>query len=421
MRNSFVQSSACGLAAFVFACLAINASAHEVGSPPTMSESAVDCHLCHMSDAPSKEEPALKDCARHPVHEKADPSGNESPDYFIIDELTSIYVPVVFPHRLHASMSEMGVGCMQCHHYTEEGAAIQRCSTCHAMSPDPAQENLEQPSLKGAYHRQCIGCHREWSHETKCGICHAKRVPGEEPALPKDPSDVMGLLHPNVQAPAMRVYETDGMGLIGFRHDDHVKRYGFSCADCHREWDCSRCHEPGAVQARAEETDPHNQCIMCHQGEVEERCEFCHGDDVRPPFSHERETGVALAAFHEEVTCRGCHDASELRFQPVEKKECTQCHGPDWAPDSFDHTLVGIQMEESHAEMECMTCHIAGMGEPTDCSTCHEGNDMAFPKVEAAPEKPVQETAVATDAAENADTAKAGEVDAASETDEGKG
>ena len=28
--------------------------------------------------------------------------------------------------------------------------------------------DLRMPNLKGAYHRQCLNCHRDWAHENEC-------------------------------------------------------------------------------------------------------------------------------------------------------------------------------------------------------------------------------------------------------------
>ena len=54
------------------------------------------------------------------------------------------------------------------------------------MSPTRATVDLRQPSLKGAYHRQCINCHLDWSHENACGFCHEqapdKKAAGAKPA-----------------------------------------------------------------------------------------------------------------------------------------------------------------------------------------------------------------------------------------------
>lgn len=343
-------------------------------------EDMQDCGSCHVSAEPTKDNAALRACSR-PIagdREEWESSGN-APDFFILDQLSDIYVPVVFPHKLHASMTEMGMGCATCHHHAKDGK-ITGCGECH----DPAgqSQDLRLPSLKGAYHRQCMGCHREWSHDNDCAVCHAKRVPGEEPKLPKDPSDITGMLHPNVEVPDTQVHEIEDVGMVTFHHRDHTQRFGISCAECHRQWDCNRCHEPDHVSGEDEvEWDYHQDCSLCHAQEVEQNCEFCHTEEQRPPFEHERNTGYALPEYHDKATCRGCHGDGK-RFEAVEKDDCTSCHSGDWSPESFDHALVGVTMDEMHADMDCMACHSSGIGQPVDCTACHDDNRTSFVAME---------------------------------------
>src|SRR5690606_36334872 len=126
-------------------------------------------------------------------------------------------------HKLHAPMGEMGEGCTICHHRNPEGPIL-KCSECHGGPSNPV--NLKQPGLKGAYHRQCLGCHREWTHETDCAVCHAKREPGVQPKLPLDPTDIMGMLHPNIEVPDEKVFEIEDEMMsdpkfVTFHHKQH--------------------------------------------------------------------------------------------------------------------------------------------------------------------------------------------------------
>ena len=98
--------------------------------------------------------------------------------------------PAAFRHMFHISN---GIECKTCHHRfqggknvldemeLQEGAEGIKCSSCHKDKPgfrfapdlDPTKRNLQQ-----AYHRQCMGCHRQVSQEGKkagpvtCGQCH---------------------------------------------------------------------------------------------------------------------------------------------------------------------------------------------------------------------------------------------------------
>jgi c(7)-type cytochrome triheme protein len=97
---------------------------------------------------------------------------------------------VAFRHMYHISN---GIECKTCHHRfqggknildemeLQEGAEGIKCSSCHkttlgfrfAPDLDPTKRNLRQ-----AFHRQCMGCHRQVGQEGKkagpvtCGQCH---------------------------------------------------------------------------------------------------------------------------------------------------------------------------------------------------------------------------------------------------------
>ena len=78
---------------------------------------------------------------------------------------------VTFPHELHVGNFD----CLACHHDYKDGENILkeemleernpdlRCSACHDENADI---NLEE-----AYHRQCIGCHRQFRIHRCCEIC----------------------------------------------------------------------------------------------------------------------------------------------------------------------------------------------------------------------------------------------------------
>jgi c(7)-type cytochrome triheme protein len=88
---------------------------------------------------------------------------------------------VLFPHELH--MGELD--CLDCHHdYDEDGENVLDedlleedseeilCGSCHDAGTDI--------DLKKAFHRQCMGCHRELrmagsgAAPELCGECHIK-------------------------------------------------------------------------------------------------------------------------------------------------------------------------------------------------------------------------------------------------------
>jgi len=111
------------------------------------------------------------------------------PEKIIIGELIYEYEPVGFPHKkiidsllqnikdsqlTNYFHSEKGVICQACHHNSPISKKPPRCVSCHGKTFDEA--NLLRPGLQAAYHRQCMGCHKEMSIEkpksTECNDCH---------------------------------------------------------------------------------------------------------------------------------------------------------------------------------------------------------------------------------------------------------
>ena len=342
-----------------------------------MDHPASRCGDCHVSATPTADNKALKDCTRPKNKGIEGHTSAEAPDVFILDQLSEIYVPVVFPHKLHASMTEMGGGCVVCHHRSPEGR-IPPCRECHGGASNPV--NLRQPGLKGAYHRQCLSCHREWSHSTDCVVCHAKIDPNKPYEPPTDTSDIMGILHPNIEVPDVKVYEVKDLEdtpFVTFHHKDHSERFGLKCVECHHEESCDRCHDTGARTPHVRQ-DPHEDCDMCHQqkpGQTD--CMFCHKKEVMPVFNHETRTGFKLNLIHQKLACSACHktpgDFTGLN------RECTSCHKDDWPPESFDHTRIGVHINELHVDMECSDCHAKGIGKGLSCDDCHDDGRNSFP------------------------------------------
>jgi len=95
--------------------------------------------------------------------------------------------PIVkFSHTAH--LDDYGIECNKCHHVYRNGEnvwqdddPVQKCQECHN---DPTTKNeLRLPAktlnLKWVFHRNCIGCHREYNKENnveaapvKCQDCH---------------------------------------------------------------------------------------------------------------------------------------------------------------------------------------------------------------------------------------------------------
>lgn len=105
------------------------------------------------------------------------PNG-KMPGKLLLGSIAEQYRPVEFDHAKHVGISG---SCEECHHQHDGGRGLS-CAECHRIDPaafrknvilariracgecHPASYNPEKPGLptvKAAYHRACIKCHRE--------------------------------------------------------------------------------------------------------------------------------------------------------------------------------------------------------------------------------------------------------------------
>jgi hypothetical protein len=275
------------------------------------------------------------------------------PEVVVLDELAAQYDPVPFDHKTHAAMAEMWDGCTTCHHrkpkpttlpvahvpggakQQSDAAEVPACKSCHDVNP--AGSDLHVPSLKGAYHRQCLNCHRDWADENACDVCHRPRDgKSMRPATPSV-DDIVGRMHPPIAAPDVKVYRARFVPAVGanvtFRHKEHTAIYGLGCVSCHRRDNCADCHN-GKTSTIAHKPlkpgrtwkDSHAPCIGCHQ---QNSCRHCHYDDGKSPppvFAH-RATGQLLDKDHESLKCGQCH--GKLRSKTGLTCGDDSCHRAD--------------------------------------------------------------------------------------------
>ena len=290
------------------------------------------------------------------------------PDVVLMDQLTKIeglYEPVPFDHKGHAHMAQIQGGCTLCHHRSPEdpetrvaAAAVSggtkdqaeaskhpACRTCH----DVKRTDNRVPGLKGAYHQQCLNCHREWTGDNNCVICH-KPLNGSTLTQIRTPTpeEILGRMHEPVKEPEIkhfiaRFIPADGKNVT-FRHKEHTERFGFQCVTCHREKDtCASCHSPERRGERAKKVEidrdwhqAHQRCAACHRRQ-EQTCNHCHyKDDQTPPPAFEHSiTGQLLDSDHATLKCAQCHGdrgARVVRGQPVKMPPTcggAACHKDD--------------------------------------------------------------------------------------------
>ena len=365
--------------------LAAGVSAQQPKAPLAVEE--LPCSFCHTCDKPTRRHPCLRVCPRTSAAAIATRmSQKRGPEVVILDELENLYLPVPFHHRGHAEMADTTEGCSVCHHYTPEGAAHPACKNCHETSPKrEGLDNMRKPSLKAAYHRQCMGCHREWSGGTQCAACHPPKM-GQGQKVPSG-KDLLQGMHPPIPEPHTKIYEPKTKPRAGakiiFRHKEHVDRFGLKCAECHREESCSRCHQEGGQESQqraAMHGDPHGACSACHDVENKDACDHCHwneGERKPEPFDHAPRTGWPLGKYHAKLSCRTCHE--RVPFAKL-GRDCNTCHG-GWEPDSFHHAVTGQLLDKNHEDVACADCHSdRKFDTPPTCDECHDEDEgIAFP------------------------------------------
>ena len=356
------------LIGILFITSLIPGAAYSADSQQQMRNLNISCIQCHTCESPTTGNECLKPCPNLTwAQSSSKHTVAEAPDSMLLDKLVDQYEAVHFNHKIHAQMSDMNNGCQTCHHYSPPGR-IPPCSECHGGEANPA--NLGQPSLKGAYHRQCLCCHREWSHDTNCTICHTPKDGNVLNANGKDSTDIMGISHPVITVPVKKIYYTpykEGP-VVTFFHQQHIDLFGLKCVNCHKKENCGYCHDlnPSTDMAKTQE-QVHAICSEnCHK---DDNCDKCHGQDEKPAFAHSR-TGWRLNRYHADLSCHACHPTGQM----ITKLDtnCNSCHS-GWNHENFQHAVTNLQLDDVHAELDCDNCHKdRKFNMKPDCSACHD-------------------------------------------------
>ncbi len=360
------------LTIIMICCFLVLAQAQEkkVNLPHSTTELA--CEECHACKNPTAANPCLKICPRHWKGKEVGRSltAKQGPEVIILKELEKLYEPVTFMHQAHAYWADLNEGCVTCHHYTPTATSHPPCRECHG--PKAIRENIE-PNLKGAYHRQCMGCHMNWANDTVCEVCHSLKTEKQK----EKSMAVAPVPYRPAKTPEKIVYETSLQEgpFVTFFHENHSDMYGLSCKDCHAKQECIACHyqkEKPTSMGGIFKADKHGNCSICHDVMGQGSCEKCHSKVQKKGFDHGQATGWALNIYHQKLSCTSCHPENK----PIGKlnRSCNYCHSK-WQPDNFKHAIVGLALDETHAEMECTDCHT---DRRFDCSSCHD--DKTYPK-----------------------------------------
>ena len=287
--------------------------------------------------------------------------GEGGPDVVVMDRLPGCYGAVRFDHKLHAGMSTMGESCTVCHHVD----AIQACRNCH--DPRDVAVTSERPGLRGAYHQQCLSCHKGWAHENACGFCH-----NTSSAVGATLRPVTAVLSPHATAEPAYVYTTahKGVPVVTFHHKDHAERFGLKCADCHRGSSCGSCHGP---QTERPIVSREQSCYRCH---ADTRCVTCHDLAPRPSFDHTVRAHWRLRPGHKELGCDACHGQTRTTYAKPDSDLCRACHA-EQTGGAFDHSQTGVLLNGDHALFGCVECHAGGDDRQlARCAACHEARQI---------------------------------------------
>ncbi len=358
---------------FLISSLAIFAQNKKEAHP---NLNGISCKTCHSCDIPTKENPCIKPCPRDKMV-SINQSPEEGPNVLVIDKFKSqsnIYAPVVFSHRLHAEMSGMAGGCKMCHHYNPPGQVI-GCSDCHELMRK--RTDVSKPDLKGAYHRQCMQCHRSWSGKVDCVSCHepnGTNQKNKEQAITEKSSK---RIHPQVITPTVLKFDTPKAGgkIVTFYHSQHIDLFGLECQSCHSNESCAKCHikeKPASLKAKTAD-QKHAVCSNCH--DTKSNCNMCHSSTTKEGFNHKSRTGFDNSKFHASLSCSRCH-LEKTKFTGL-KGDCINCHGK-WTQENFDHKKTGLAFDENHSGIECAECHQEKNYSNPVCKNCHE--DKSYPK-----------------------------------------
>ena len=119
---------------------------------------------------------------------------DDAPESITIDYLAELYEGVEFDHAMHTDLyscaschhhttgvsEELNDSCARCHINSEPSDDVS-CSGCHENKQSETARttiikgnfyHIDKPSLKGALHLQCVGCHQSEDGPTGCLDCH---------------------------------------------------------------------------------------------------------------------------------------------------------------------------------------------------------------------------------------------------------
>ncbi len=227
------------------------------------------------------------------------------------------------------------------------------CSECHGEKADDLPD-------------ACLGCHSD----VKADI---ERRFGLHGTL--DTSNVMecAQCHSEHHGSAFQLVSATSFALAGFDDLDSFEHemFDYQLHGKHLELDCTACHELAEVAALEEGQKRYmgltQDCTTCHedphQGQLEDDCASCHGQDeafdLVAEFEHDER--FPLDGVHGEIGCKQCHPVvgpysieSVGGTNPPDRRNCSDCHDSPHAGSFLAATYVPLP----EGQRDCSACHL---------------------------------------------------------------
>ena len=315
---------------------------------------------------------------------------------------TAAWKPAFFNHNLSVfklTGAHVNVACLSCHkngvfkgtpqncvgchasndaHHGQVGTDCAKCHTTAAWKPAFFDHNLSAFKLTGAHvNVSCLSCHKNGQFKgtpQDCFSCHA----GNDAH------------HGQFGTACAQCHNTAAWKPASFDHN----LSSFKLTGAHGGVACLSCHQNGKFKGTP------SDCYSCHagkdahHGQFGTNCAQCHSTSAWKPatFDHNL-SSFKLTGAHTNVSCNTCHSNGVFKGTP---SQCGVCHAADdahggrfgafcgqchttsgWKPATFDHNLASFKLTGAHAGAACSSCHKNGQfkGTPSDCYSCHGGQD----------------------------------------------
>jgi len=349
---------------------------------PVAKRLAQDCLSCHQTDDPHRGAMG-NDCAECHVESdwKTARFDHGKTGYALLGKHRD--AECTGCHRVKGEYKGAPRSCIGCHRQDDQhrGTLNEGCDGCHnsaSWKPAPKFDHSRtQFSLIGGHVKAaCSACHADAAHFANtalaCVDCHQKDDSHKGRNGPKcgdchDANDWKTSLFDHDKATDFVLRGAHRKTTCELCHTEPVASFkpGTGCVDCHGKddvhqtrlgRDCASCH---AEQDWKTSTHQHDrgrfpligghrllECQDCHRtqlyADTEQQCSACHRDDDAHAgvygadcalchnardwnlwdFNH-ASTDFALTGAHQRVSCKSCHNATQLSVQ------CSSCHRKD--------------------------------------------------------------------------------------------